>query len=284
VYRQASGHAYRSVYPGPVGAVLSPLLMGERFAENADLPKASSLFGACHEVFPVNIPFPAFSSICATGRNGEGSLRPARRRWADGPYLPPYRQPGKRRFGREALGLSANMVDPNPGAAYLGAKPNAAGPARWQVPAAPEGAEAMSERDEILGRVKEALLSLRERAALPEYERDLAVVRQVIAGRDLLAVFAECAQLANGLTLTDSARLAAHLRANQWLHGYCDPALWPGSAPHFCGDFTVETQFARDRVDDYAFGIMRARGAVAETGAIIFDDRSTSRRRAALAS
>ena len=31
VYRQASGHAYRSVYPGPVGAVLSPLLAGDKF-------------------------------------------------------------------------------------------------------------------------------------------------------------------------------------------------------------------------------------------------------------
>ncbi|MBM3854250.1 MAG: lactate utilization protein [Verrucomicrobia bacterium] len=58
VYRQASGHAYRSVYPGPVGAVLSPLLLGERFPEKADLPKASSLCGACHEVCPVNIPIP----------------------------------------------------------------------------------------------------------------------------------------------------------------------------------------------------------------------------------
>jgi L-lactate dehydrogenase complex protein LldF len=58
VYRQASGHAYRSVYPGPVGAVLSPLLMGDRFAEKADLPKASSLCGACQEVCPVNIPIP----------------------------------------------------------------------------------------------------------------------------------------------------------------------------------------------------------------------------------
>ncbi len=58
VYRQVSGHAYRSVYPGPVGAVLSPLLMGERFSEKADLPKASSLCGACHEVCPVNIPIP----------------------------------------------------------------------------------------------------------------------------------------------------------------------------------------------------------------------------------
>jgi L-lactate dehydrogenase complex protein LldF len=58
VYRQASGHAYRSVYPGPVGAVLSPLLMGKNFPQKADLPKASSLCGACHEVCPVNIPIP----------------------------------------------------------------------------------------------------------------------------------------------------------------------------------------------------------------------------------
>lgn len=58
VYRQASGHAYRSVYPGPVGAVLSPLLAGDRFKELADLPKASSLCGACNEVCPVDIPIP----------------------------------------------------------------------------------------------------------------------------------------------------------------------------------------------------------------------------------
>jgi L-lactate dehydrogenase complex protein LldF len=58
VYRQASGHAYRSVYPGPVGAVLSPLLAGEGFPQLADLPKASSLCGACNEVCPVNIPIP----------------------------------------------------------------------------------------------------------------------------------------------------------------------------------------------------------------------------------
>lgn len=58
IYRQASGHAYRSVYPGPVGAVLSPLLKGNQFPELADLPKASSLCGACNEVCPVDIPIP----------------------------------------------------------------------------------------------------------------------------------------------------------------------------------------------------------------------------------
>lgn len=58
IYRQSGGHSYRSVYPGPVGAVLSPLLAGNRFPELADLPKASSLCGACNEVCPVNIPIP----------------------------------------------------------------------------------------------------------------------------------------------------------------------------------------------------------------------------------
>jgi L-lactate dehydrogenase complex protein LldF len=59
VFRQASGHAYRHTYPGPIGAVLAPNLVGKKeFPELADLPKASSLCGACNEVCPVNIPIP----------------------------------------------------------------------------------------------------------------------------------------------------------------------------------------------------------------------------------
>lgn len=58
VYRQVGGHSYRGTYAGPVGAVLTPLLAGERFSEMADLPKASSLCGACNEVCPVDIPIP----------------------------------------------------------------------------------------------------------------------------------------------------------------------------------------------------------------------------------
>ncbi|KPV44542.1 LutB/LldF family L-lactate oxidation iron-sulfur protein [Alicyclobacillus ferrooxydans] len=54
VYRQIGGHAYGSVYPGPIGAVLSPVLNeGEKYA---DLPYASSLCGACSEACPVKIP------------------------------------------------------------------------------------------------------------------------------------------------------------------------------------------------------------------------------------
>lgn len=59
VYRAVSGHGYDSVYPGPMGAILSPLLGGEETrARYANLPKASSLCGSCEEVCPVAIPIP----------------------------------------------------------------------------------------------------------------------------------------------------------------------------------------------------------------------------------
>ena len=56
VYQQLGGHAYGSVYPGPVGAVLMPALQG--LHEWHDLPQASSLCGACREVCPVRIDIP----------------------------------------------------------------------------------------------------------------------------------------------------------------------------------------------------------------------------------
>lgn len=56
VYRQASGHAYRHVYSGPLGVVLAPNLDG--LEQMGDLAKASSLCGACEEVCPVAIPIP----------------------------------------------------------------------------------------------------------------------------------------------------------------------------------------------------------------------------------
>jgi L-lactate dehydrogenase complex protein LldF len=56
VYSRTGGHAYGSVYPGPIGAILTPQLIG---IENASsLPFASSLCGACYEVCPVKIDIP----------------------------------------------------------------------------------------------------------------------------------------------------------------------------------------------------------------------------------
>ena len=56
VYQQVGGHAYGSVYPGPIGAVITPQLVG--IAKAAQLPYASSLCGACREVCPVKIDIP----------------------------------------------------------------------------------------------------------------------------------------------------------------------------------------------------------------------------------
>src|SRR4051812_18884502 len=57
VYERAGGHAYGSVYPGPIGAVLSPQLTGVE--DNASLPYASSLCGACYDACPVAIDIPS---------------------------------------------------------------------------------------------------------------------------------------------------------------------------------------------------------------------------------
>jgi len=58
VYERAGGHAYGSTYPGPIGAILSPLLTGVDKAENGTLPYASSLCGACYVACPVKINIP----------------------------------------------------------------------------------------------------------------------------------------------------------------------------------------------------------------------------------
>ena len=57
VYERTGGHAYGSVYPGPIGAVLSPQLTGVE--DNASLPYASTLCGACFDACPVKIDIPS---------------------------------------------------------------------------------------------------------------------------------------------------------------------------------------------------------------------------------
>lgn len=58
VYEKVGGHAYGSVYPGPIGSILTPQLRGTSSAIDQSLPFASSLCGACFDVCPVRIPIP----------------------------------------------------------------------------------------------------------------------------------------------------------------------------------------------------------------------------------
>ena len=60
VYQSVGGHSYNSVYPGPMGAVLTPLLFKDagRQDDQLQLANASTLCGRCEEVCPVQIPLP----------------------------------------------------------------------------------------------------------------------------------------------------------------------------------------------------------------------------------
>ncbi|MGN9777600.1 lactate utilization protein B [Micromonospora sp. H33] len=58
VYEKVGGHAYGSVYPGPIGAILSPQLTGPDGGANRTLPYASTLCGACYDACPVRINIP----------------------------------------------------------------------------------------------------------------------------------------------------------------------------------------------------------------------------------
>ncbi|WP_043476063.1 LutB/LldF family L-lactate oxidation iron-sulfur protein [Kitasatospora sp. MBT66] len=89
VYERAGGHAYGSVYPGPIGAILTPQLRGTETALDASLPYASSLCGACYEVCPVAIDIPEV-------------LVHLRERVADGP---------RRRLARAAAAAAAYVLD-----------------------------------------------------------------------------------------------------------------------------------------------------------------------------
>jgi L-lactate dehydrogenase complex protein LldG len=140
-----------------------------------------------------------------------------------------------------------------------------------------------TDRQQILARVREALAPLPRRAPLPDWERELVIMRAAQGQPELWPLFSERLRAVNGTPLDRIEELVTLLKAKEWLHGYCDPALWPSLMHAFGDGFTVETGFERTRVDDYKFGITLAVGAIAETGTLILDDTTTSSRLAALA-
>ncbi|MGA2053477.1 MAG: LUD domain-containing protein [Opitutales bacterium] len=139
------------------------------------------------------------------------------------------------------------------------------------------------QREAILERVRKALAVLPERAPLPEWDMDLSVSHRIVDGREPLELLTERVKSTNATLLTDAAELVRRLKEGGWLRGYCDPALLGQVAPFFGPEFSLKTEYDRTRVDDYDFGITRAAGAIAESGSIILNDRTTSRRLGALA-
>ncbi|QIK68745.1 LUD domain-containing protein [Nocardioides sp. HDW12B] len=141
VYERTGGHAYGSVYPGPIGAILNPLLRGPGSGDQVDsLPYASTLCGACFEACPVRIDIPTVlvdlrAQVVDAHRGGVPSaqsvaMKGAAWTFGSGARLrAATRASGLlgdvvRRFGRRSLpgGRSALGRLPGPGAAWSGAR------------------------------------------------------------------------------------------------------------------------------------------------------------------
>jgi L-lactate dehydrogenase complex protein LldF len=108
VYERTGGHAYGSVYPGPIGAVLTPLLTGLGGHDDPvdTLPYASSLCGACYEVCPVKIDIPELLvHLRAEHVDRERELRrlPSPERAAMAAVAWGMRSPGRFAVGERAL-------------------------------------------------------------------------------------------------------------------------------------------------------------------------------------
>ncbi len=104
-FREIGGHAYDSVYPGPIGALVSPGLFGPRYQE---LAYACSLCGACAEVCPVKMPLPDLLVRVRAGQlpqsAPQGGPLPAALRWGLRLFSRTARHPRLYRWGQRAAG------------------------------------------------------------------------------------------------------------------------------------------------------------------------------------
>ena len=138
-------------------------------------------------------------------------------------------------------------------------------------------------RAAIFAKIESANAALKTKAAYPKYDPALVHSLPKLEGSDRWEIFARNFSAVNGKPMTSVQQLADFLKLTGQLHGYCDPALYDAIGSQLAAaDLTVETEYHRDRYDDYQFGITRASGAIAESGSVIIDDERTSHRLAAL--
>ncbi|MFA7430477.1 MAG: LutB/LldF family L-lactate oxidation iron-sulfur protein [Rhodospirillaceae bacterium] len=104
VYGAVGGHAYGWVYPGPMGSVLTPALIG--IENSAPLPNASTLCGRCESVCPMKIPLPRMLRDWRE-REFDAKLTPDRQRWGLQAWAFAATRPGLYRFGTK---LAARLM------------------------------------------------------------------------------------------------------------------------------------------------------------------------------
>lgn len=144
----------------------------------------------------------------------------------------------------------------------------------------------MSDREWILQQVHDALAPLKEKGkdtAYPEWDDALVVTQnQPDDSGDMVERFRRRLEAVHGRMIEGMPALREWLREQGLEKGYIDPELKEQFAGELEG-LDLSTEFDRSKIDQYAFGITRATGGIAETGTIILDDRQTTSRLGALA-
>jgi L-lactate dehydrogenase complex protein LldF len=138
VYRQIGGHAYGGVYPGPMGAVLTPVLAG--LERSRDLAFACTMNDRCAEVCPVEIPLPTLLRAWR-GRSWRAGFEPRAARTGLGLWAALVRRPALYRFA-SGVGVRALRLLGRSG--WIRALPLAGGWTRHRDLPAPTGATFMA--------------------------------------------------------------------------------------------------------------------------------------------
>ena len=270
VYQAVGGHAYGWVYPGPMGAVLTPSLIG--VAEGGQLPNASTFCGRCESVCPVRIPLPDMMRHWRE-REFERQLSPAPLRYGLGFWAFFAKRPALYRLATEIAARALHLMSRGKG--RFSRAPLARGWTRLPrsggageddvsepVASAKRGGQ-MSSRDAVFANIRRSLgVRGDEAPRLFEVEARLAEAPAGIVPKrgqgDIEARFqtfkaeAERAQATVGeaASLDDVPMAIAAISEGQQLPG--DVAHGRRRAPH--GD-AVERDLARDP----AWGLRRAR-------------------------
>jgi L-lactate dehydrogenase complex protein LldF len=140
VYQAVGGHAYGWVYPGPMGAVLTPSLIG--VAEGGQLPNASTFCGRCESVCPVRIPLPGMMRHWRE-REFERQLSPAPMRYGLGFWAFFASRPALYRMATALAARVMHLAGRNKG--RFASLPFAGGWTRYRDLAAPQGATFQSQ-------------------------------------------------------------------------------------------------------------------------------------------
>jgi L-lactate dehydrogenase complex protein LldF len=147
VYHAVGGHAYGSVYPGPMGAVLTPSLAG--IAKSGHLPNASTFCGRCESVCPMHIPLPKMMRHWRE-REFERGLNPATQRTGLRLWAMFARRPALYRFATSVAVPMLSLFGRRTG--RFRHLPLAGGWTRYRDFPAPEGRtfmQQLSERDAV---------------------------------------------------------------------------------------------------------------------------------------